>query len=418
MRHIIIFIALISFVFKANSQNLQEMYNKSKSAYENKEYGSFLKIMKQLDSLRPSHPVFTYNLAAALVLNGKTEEALPVMAKSILMDNGVDFDQDADFEPVRSKPGYQRILALKQQQNKTVTGSGKVVVLKEKDLHPEGLTYLPKAKLWLAASIHKGKIIAFDSQTGVCTDWFIADKGFAVFAMKPDKNEKYLWVATAAIPEAQSFTKELEGKAVILRIDIAGKKITARFSVNGNHLFGDLAVTREGTVYVSDSAQPVLYKIENNTMDIFLDLSQEAFNLQGITLNTAASKLFVADYLKGILAVDIKNNNRKWLSFPEGTTGKGIDGLAYYKQSLIAIHNGIKPVRLMQYTLDDNEKTITACKILDSNRPEFNEPVLMTVQDKQIYFFANAPWNAYKKDHTLDLQQCDNPALYQYRLKE
>ncbi|MWB96354.1 hypothetical protein GON26_18480 [Flavobacterium sp. GA093] len=327
------------------------LYDQSVAAYKNKEYVLFLKLAQQLDSIRPAHPAYTYNLASAYALNGKKEDALLVLKRLVLANNTIAFEEDADFESIKEEKGFKDLLQLKISQYKTIENSVEKRQLSEKDLHPEGLLYLEKQKLWLASSIRNKKIVSFDEK-GKCSDWFM-DCSYSVFALKADFNEQYLWVACAAIPEMKGFAKEMEGKSEILKIEIATKKLVKRFAVEGNTVFGDLIVTKNNDVYISDSAAPIIYKIEKENVVVWKDLRKEAFNLQGIALNENESKLFVADYLKGIIAIDIKSKKETWLEFPEKTSKKGIDGLVFYKNALIAIQNGVVPIRIVRYDLNE-----------------------------------------------------------------
>ena len=305
---------------------------------------------------------------------------------------------------------------MKKTQEQTISSSNKLVSLNEKELHPEGLEFLSKSNLWLSSSIRKRKIVSFDSKTGTCTDWFSDDQLYAVFSIKKDINEQFLWVVTAAIPEMERFSAVLEGKAAVLKIDIKTKKVVQRFEMEGNHVFGDLYVTKTNEVYVSDSNKPIIYKIQNDVMTEWISLENEAYNLQGITMNTDESKLFVADYLKGISVISLKDKSHQWLSFPNGTIGKGIDGLCFYKSSLITVQNGVKPIRLVQFNLNEEQNTITGFRIIDHNRSEFNEPALATIVKNKLYFFANSPWQAYDKDGNLDGSKIENPMLFATQL--
>ena len=375
------------------------IYNQSVAAYKNKDYPLFLKLCLQLDSIRPSHPTFTYNLAAAYSLNGKTDQAISVLRHLILANNTVAFEDDADFKLLQNTTGYAELKALKSNQNNTAANSTFQLSLSEKDLHPEGLIFLDKQKLWLASSIRHHKIVSFDA-TGECTDWLTVTS--AVFSMKTDATQDYLWVSCSAIPEMDGFSKEMEGKAEILKIEIATRKIVHRFTVDGIHVFGDLAIGNNNDVYITDSAAPLIYKISNNAVAVWKDLGTEAFNLQGIAFNANHSKLFVADYLKGIVAFDLIKNTSSWLPFPENAAKKGIDGLVYHQNSLIAIHNGVTPIRIVRYDLDSENNAITGFTVSDHNRESFNEPALATISNDKLYFFANSPWKFYTADFQLD----------------
>jgi hypothetical protein len=392
----------------------KSLYNQSVEAYKVKDYVLFLKLAKQLDSIRPMHPGYTYNLASAYALNGKKEEAISILKKIVLVNNTIGFENDTDFESIKNEKGFKDLLELKTSQSKTIESSVEKITLSEKDLHPEGLLYLKKQKLWLASSIRNKKIVSFD-ENGKCSDWF-TDCSYSVFALKTDLDEKYLWVACSAIPEMKDFLKEMDGKSEILKIEIASKKMVKRYAIDGNHVFGDLIVTKNNDLYISDSAEPILYKIEKENLVVWKDLRKEAFNLQGIALNTNESKLFVADYLKGIISIDIKSKKGNWLEFAEETSKKGIDGLVFYKKSLIAIQNGVVPIRIVRYNLNETETKITDFKVLDNNRREFNEPASAALVKNKMYFFANSPWKFYDKNFQLDESKFENPKLFDLNL--
>ena len=400
----------------AIAQIQQKLYNATMRAYDNKDYKSFLEIGQKLDSLRPNHPTYTYNLASAYALNNESGKAIATLQRLVMMDNASAFEADEDFKSLQEIEEFKALSALKNAQGKVVTTSKPVVTLNEKELHPEGLTYLSKSKIWLASSVRKRKIVSFDIKTGKCTDWLKDDKTLAVLAMKADAKEQFLWVATAVFPQMENYDKKLKGKAEVLKIDIKTKQVVNAFTATGVHVFGDLVIAKNGVVYVSDSSKPILYKIENDEMTEFVLFEKEGYNLQGLAFNKDESKLFMADYLRGIIVIDLGTKTKTWLSFPEGTTPKGIDGLVFYNNSLIGIQNGAKPIRITQFALNKQQDKINSFKILDNNRPEFNEPALATVVGEKLYFFANSPWNAYDNNGVLDMAKVSNPIIYSCKL--
>lgn len=398
-------------------QTQKEMYNQSILAYQNKDFGKFLQLTQKLDNVRPSHPTYTYNLACALALNGKIE-SVSVLEKCLLMNAKIDFEAETDLASIKNSDQYKSLIELKSKLGTPIVTSDKVVSLSEKTLHPEGLLYLNKSKKWLVASIRNRKIVSFDSKTGQCSDWFNDNDLLSVFSLKTDLKEKVVWVSTSVMPEMKGYNKSLDGQSEVLKIDIKTKKVLQRFPLQGNHVLGDLIVAKNGDVYISDSGEAVIFKITNDKMDLWLDLKKEALNLQGLTFNNDESQLFIADYMKGILKISMQNpTNRNWLSFPKQTTVKGIDGLLWYKNSLLAIHNGVKPIRIMQYALNQNNE-ITSFKVLDHNRPEFDEPALGAISNGKLYFFSNAPWKAYDRNFDLDETKFENPTLYSNSLTE
>ena len=90
--------------------------------------------------------------------------------------------------------------------------------------------------------------------------------------------------------------------------------------------------------------------------------------------------------------------------------------MVFYKNSLIAVHNGIAPIRLMRYSLNEKDEII-GYKTLDHNRGEFDEPALITVKDNDLYFFANSPWKAYDKTFNLNESKFEAPMLFRLKLE-
>ena len=413
---ITVLIVLSIFLEDCFSQSQRDLYNNSIKAYEAKNYSEFLQLTKQLDSIRPMHPTFTYNLAIAYALQQQTDKAVLQLKKAILMNAKTAFEDDADFQSIKETEAFKSLSAFKQKQLDVVATSQKAITLSEKALHPESVLYLSKTKTWLASSIRKRKIVSFDEKTGKCSDWLTAENILAVFALKPDAKEEFLWVATSAIPEMENYSETVKGKAEILKVNIKTKKIVNRYSLEGNHVFGDIYVTKNNKVFISDSDKPIIYTIENDALAVWLSLENTAFNLQGITMNREEDMLFIADYLKGIAVIKTANKEVNWLHFPKDATSKGIDGLVYAKNSLFAVQNGVSPIRITQLKLNSSHTEITAFKVLDNNRPEFDEPALLTLVKDKLYFFANSPWKAYDKNGVLDESKVTNPELYFLKL--
>lgn len=415
------FCLLLCLCYSLPSQTLKPLAKEAAKAYQDNNIPLFLSLTKKQDSLRPSHPTILYNLACAYALSGRSTEAILVLKKMILMNHKVVFESEADFASLRDLPEYKALAILKADQSHEVKSSVKVVELSEKDLHPEGIIYLPKNKLWLSESIREHKIVSFDIKTGQCDEWLTDSTLLSVFAMKADANEEFLWVATSAVPEMTGYSENIKGTGEVLKINIQTKKIVRRYTLNSGHVFGDLVVAQNKDVFISDSESTIIYKIsaDKNELVEFIDLKNEAFNLQGLTLNEDESRLYIADYLKGILKINLKDpKQRTWLAFPESTTRKGIDGLVFYKNALIAIHNGVKPIRIMKYDLNQKGTQISKATIIDNAREEFKEPTLATLVGNELFFIVNSPWSFYSENFILDETRVKAPLLYRYKIEK
>jgi len=255
-------------------QTQKEIYNQSIQAYQKKDFAEFLQLTQKLDEARPSHPTYSYNLACAFALSGKTDEAIAALEKCLLMNNKIDFEGEGDLASLKDSEGFKKLVELKSKLENPISSSTKQVALSEKSLHPEGLLYLNQSKTWLVASIRNRKIVSFDINTGQCSDWFTDKNLLSVFAMKADMKEKVLWVSTSVMPEMKGFNKSLDGQSEILKIDIKTKKVLQRYPLQGNHVLGDLVIAKNGDVYISDSGEATIFKITNDKMSVWLDLKK------------------------------------------------------------------------------------------------------------------------------------------------
>jgi hypothetical protein len=90
------------------------------------------------------------------------------------------------------------------------------------------------------------------------------------------------------------------------------------------------------------------------------------------------------------------------------TTMLGIDGIYFYKGSLIASQNGINPVRIVRIYLSKDYRAVDKFKVVEANNPLFGEPTLGTIVNDTFYYNANSLWDDSKgqpppmdKDHTI-----------------
>ncbi len=75
----------------------------------------------------------------------------------------------------------------------------------------------------------------------------------------------------------------------------------------------------------------------------------------------------------------------------------GIDGLYFYKQSLVAIQNGTNPHRVIRLFLGPKHREIVKSEILEANNPLFDEPTLGVLVKNELYYVANSQWETINK---------------------
>jgi hypothetical protein len=72
-------------------------------------------------------------------------------------------------------------------------------------------------------------------------------------------------------------------------------------------------------------------------------------------------------------------------------------GMYFYKNSLIAIQNGIRPHRVVRFFLNKNFDGVERAEIIEANNPLFNEPTLGVLVQGTFYYVANSQWGSFNK---------------------
>jgi len=119
----------------------------------------------------------------------------------------------------------------------------------------------------------------------------------------------------------------------------------------GRHDFNDLVVRHKQDVFVTDTAANELYRFDQvNRHFTPVVLSRPLFYPNGITLSGDGSSLYVADII-GVLWIDLRNNNVQELDPGRRDTLAGIDGMYWYKGSLVGVQYGTSAYRVTRWYL-------------------------------------------------------------------
>ena len=400
---------LIAILLFTNLVLAQDNYKKSAeyeklamNNYLNKKYGLFLDNMIKADEFRHNHPRILYNLAAAYSLNKDKNNAFIELQKLIDMKLYYSVDKDSDFAAYRNDADFIKIV---EGFNVNLIAEGKsktAFTYPEKDLITESVAYDSANKKFYLSSVYRKKIVWID-ENGNSGDFKSEgeDGLWSVFGIKIDPVRRILWACTGAIKQTKDYNPDDLGKAAVFKYNIDSKKLIKKYKLNNtenNHLFGDLALSSKGDIYVSDSRFNAVYKIpvDSDSLEIILE-SKEFMSLQGLDLSYDEKYLFLADYGLGLFKINLNNKKIEHIKSTSDFTPLGTDGLYFYKNSLIATQNGINPQRVVRIYLNNNLDKIEKYSILESNNPYFDEITLGVIEGNDFYYIANSQWGSFDK---------------------
>lgn len=397
---------LIGCGFSALAQKgLNEHYNEGVKAYESGDYQLFLDKMETVDKMRPNYPIVVYKLASAYALNKKRAKSIEKLNQLLLMDATYEFQTNPDFKYIQSTKAFEDLIEKQKALNRVEEHDEVFRTLDIAAIHPESFVILDNGDM-LFGSVREKKIVRVDQENNKVD---LVKTPYSVLGMHLDARTNTLWAATAAMPEMEDYDPKDDGKSLVMQIDPYSGVVLQGIEYDEGTIIGDLAIDSQSRLWLSNSLKPNLsrdgtdttYYLGNFVRKQF-DLSSAYFNLQGLALNDEEQYLYFADYISGIGKINIATDDISRLIVPDEILLKGIDGLYYYKNTLIAIHNGVKPYRIMQYFLDETGDRIVYGRIINQGGESLGEPTLGQIKDGYFYYLANSPWGAYNDDKKLD----------------
>lgn len=386
----------------AAAGDFDRLQTEALSAYQQKDYVQMERLLRQAEPLRPGHPRALYNLAAARALQGDADGALAYLQRLDRMKLAYRFWEDPDFKALAEKPAFKTV-ADNFRRHLSAQGIAEFAFTAGvADFMPEGIAYDRDTGAYYLSSVRQRRVLRIDTQDQRVN---IVDSGqngmLAALGIKIEPRRRRLWVATSALPVMQDYDAQDDlGRAGLLVFDKDSGRLRGRYWLPRSstpQVLGDLAIAGSGKVYTTDSAAGVLYELDPQTKK-FTALTKpgELESPQGLTFAPGQRYLYLADYHRGLLRYDLQEKKLEALPGREDVCLYGIDGLYYYKGTLVAIQNGIRPNRVVRIELDESAPLtrVTGMQVLAANHSDFDEPTLGVLKKNGVFYFvANSHWN-------------------------
>ena len=291
--------------------------------------------------------------------------------------------------------------------------------LEEKDLLPESVAYDPKDKTFYVGSTRKGKIVHVDEH-GNAAD-FVAprqDGLWMVVGIKINPTRRILWACSYDGENLEGFKPGDTRAAGVFAFNLDTGKLVRKWIIDKPgevHAFNDLVLTRGNDVYVTHMFDDAaIYRISDKGQE--LEVLARPAGLKdpnGITMTPNEETLFVAG-ADGIYAIDRATGASRQLQAAADDPLGAVDGLYYYRGSLIAVH----ATSVRRHRLDESNTRVIATEILEADHPLFDVPTTGVIVGDAFYYVANGQYGAVQKDGSLlPLDQMNEPAILKLMLR-
>jgi hypothetical protein len=384
-----------------SAQKARAAYRRAVAAYRQRDIATARAAMSEAADAWPTQPVYLEN---SLGLAGAARDTASVIAWiNRLADLGVgpDVSADTSFRAFVGVPAFDAAARRLAAAVRPTPRSSVRLSVVDTMMHPEGTAYDAKTGRWFLGSVRQRRIVVAD-RSGKTRDFVPPAAGGigGVFGMAVDAERRTLWVATTSLPRMEGFTASDSGRVGVYGYDIDSGKLKthawAPKDSSAEHTFGDVAVAPNGDVYASDSQSPWIHVLRVGTDSLVRFATHPLFrSLQGMAITPDGRAMFVADYSHGLLRVDLVSRLVTPLRVAHGVTALGVDGLYLKGGALIGVQNGISPMRIARFCLDDAAREVRRVELLDRNPALADEPTLGAVVGDSLFYVATSQWEKF-----------------------
>jgi sugar lactone lactonase YvrE len=368
-------------------------------AHERADYPAYLAAIEAALALRPDSPRYLFNLAGAYALSHRPADALAALRRLAAWGVVLPLATAPDLASLRDTPAFQdivRTVAAHRQPH------GRAVLAFELPAMTgivEGLAYRPATQEYFFGDVHH-RCVWRRGTDGAVTRFSAADAGLlGVFNLTVDEAHRLLWFGTSAVPEISGYDATLKGQGALCALDLGTGRLVRRYPLpadNRDHCLGDLLLAPDGTIYVTDSAAPVIWRLVPGAdrLEPFVE-SPGFMSLQGLGLVAGGSKLLVTDYGNGLLTIDLASRAIRALAPPPNATLLGLDGLVACGTDIIAVQNGVEPQRVVRVRLAPGADVVVGVDVLAAALPGFDDLTLIALVAGRPHVVSQSGWAGF-----------------------
>jgi hypothetical protein len=275
--------------------------------------------------------------------------------------------------------------------------------INEPDLIPEGTAYDSETKSFYIGSTYKRKIVRID-KNGAVTDFTTEaqDGARSFLGLKVDARRRVLWAvsehAGGAVP-FKGMSRDCLGCAEIFKYDLQTGKLIKKYSLDNKpkqHFLNDLAINSRGDVFITDTVTGEIYFISRRAdrLELFYGFGPNTYP-NGLDFSSNGKRLFVA-LQAGIAVIDLDNKKSVNLKTAAGVKIGGIDGLYFYRNSLLAVQPFEAGKTIVRYYLNKNHDAVTKAETVEASHKLFSQPTTGAIAGGQFYYIANSQLQLFR----------------------
>ena len=363
-----------------------------KSHASNDWHANLLSANKQKEFLNEA-PNSLLEVARADVRVGDLNAALHELDQFVRMGQSTGLlATSKDFSELVKNANFTKIQSGMAANRSSISVGSTAFLLSDSALLAEDVDYDPRTKRFFITSVREKKIVSTEA-SGASTDFAKAPDNWPMLAVKVDPSRGVLWATEVALQGFSAAPQSDWGRSALLCFDLKNGKLRRRIEGPHPSALGDMVLTGQGDVIVSDGDGGGVYRVlANGSVMQRLD-DGDFISPQTPAMHPDGKRVFVPDYVRGIAVLEIATKQVHWLSMEGRVALNGIDGLYFDRGRLIAVQNGTSPERVVAFTLDPTFTKIESQTIIERSTSTLGDPTHGVVIDNDFYYIANSGWD-------------------------
>ncbi|HEV3409442.1 MAG TPA: hypothetical protein VG095_04055 [Chthoniobacterales bacterium] len=340
--------------------------------------------------LTPDNPDFLISVSRANAGLGRKDEALRLLNEAVQRGAGLEPERFPEYQAVKEE---ERFLQIAKRAKANMAPLPRAETFALLPASSEGIAYDPVSRRLFTGP--EGEIVQIDEAGKVSS--FVKGNGLRqVLGIKVDPERRLLWAVSGRFPDVAPGPTPPPadvgtGGLHVYHLDRAERvgayEIDERPKLHG---LNDIALARDGTVYVTDSTQGAIYRLPAGASQLELWLQDRAMTLpNGLVLSPDDKRLYIA-HVEGLSMIDTGSRERKLLTLPANTAAHNMDGLAWYKGSLLGVHASPYFRRIVRIHLADNGTAIDKVTVVNARTPDYHQTTAAVAGDK-LYVVGGSP---------------------------
>lgn len=380
---------------------LGQWFGRAAQAYDAGDHQQWVVALENLHRLRPFNYDIMRQLVIGYTLTGRTSEAFSMMLGMQQQGLAVEWDEIEEVAPLRQHRLYGHLRDLMSEAGNPAGSLTTLWEIGPEHRMPEALAWDRESGRVFVGTVHHGRILVrgiSDEDFRVFADRDSAPALRAVLDLLVDAKRGHLWAATGSIGQYRGSRQADFGRTALIKFDLETGEVLDEHRVLGDgvpHLLGAMTMAEDGTIYANDTMSPVIYRLAPGDERPQPIISSPILTgLRGIALAPDEKRIYVADYDLGIFFFDLEQEGAGFaLGIPETLNLGGIDGLYFWRDSLVAIQNGVTPQRILRLELDESGTRVAQVATVAKALPEFDNPTYGTLEGDDLLFFASSHWH-------------------------